>query len=66
MKVTYDQRTDTLTVLFREQSSVTDSDEDKPGVILDYDESGNLVSLEVMDASKRVTDARHVEFLSTG
>jgi hypothetical protein len=31
-------------------------------VILDYDADGFLVSLEVLDASRRVTDARHVEF----
>ena len=65
MKVTYDRRTDTLTMLLRENSPVAESDENKPGVILDYDGHGNLVSLEVLDASKRVTDARHVEFQST-
>lgn len=65
MKVTYDRRTDTLTMLLRDNSPVAESDENKPGVILDYDDHGNLVSLEVLDASKRVTDARHVEFQST-
>ncbi len=45
-----------------EQSPITESDEDKPGVILDYDEHGNLVSLEILDASCRVTEAGRVEF----
>jgi len=62
VKVTYDQRTDTLTVILRDGVPVAESDEDKPGVILDYDEEGNLISLEVLDASKRVTDTRKIEF----
>ena len=62
MKVTYDPRTETLTVVLRNGVRVAESDEDKPGVILDYDEAGNLISLEVLDASERVTDARRVEF----
>ncbi len=65
MKVTYDQRTDTLTVILRDGVAVAESDEDKPGVILDYDEQGNLISLEILDASKRVTDARKIEFQAT-
>lgn len=62
MKVIYDPRTDTLSVILREDVSVAESDEDKPGVILDYDGQGNLVSLEILDASRRVTEARRVEF----
>ncbi len=62
MKVIYDPRTDTLSMILREQSAITESDEDKPGVILDYDEHGNLVSLEILDASRRVTEAQRVEF----
>ncbi len=65
MKVAYDPRTDTLTVILKENVRVTESDEDKPGVILDYDEGGQLVSLEILDASKRVTETRRVEFQLT-
>lgn len=62
MKVTYDVKADTLTMVLRENVPVAESDEDKPGVILDYDDAGNLVSIEVLDASERVTEARKVEF----
>ena len=66
MKATYDAETDTLIIVLRPDADVAESDEDKPGVILDYDDQGNLVSLEVLDASKRVTEARRIEFETTG
>lgn len=62
MKVSYDPRTDTLSVILREGVVVAESDEERPGVILDFDENGNLVSLEVLDASTRVTDTRRVDY----
>jgi len=65
MKVIYDPRTDSLTVILKEGVAVAESDEDKPGVILDYDEHGNLLSLEILDASRRVTDARKIEYQTT-
>ena len=66
MKVSYDKTTDTLSVILKDNTPVAESDEDKPGIILDYDAVGNLVSLEILDASKRVTEARKVEFQTTG
>ncbi len=62
MKVAYDSKTDTLTVILKDTTPVAESDEEKPGIILDYDESGNLVSLEILDASSRVTETRKMEF----
>jgi YD repeat-containing protein len=64
MKVHYDGKTDTLTVIFRE-ASVAESDEDKPSVILDYDAEGNLVSIEVLDASRRIQDPQTVTLAAT-
>ena len=63
MKVSYDPTTDILSIVLRDDRAVAESDEDKPGVILDYDNEGNLVSLEVLDASTRVSDTRKVEYL---
>jgi len=61
MKVNYDNETDTLTIIFTE-TPVAESDEDKPGVILDYDDKGNLVSLEILDASQRVNLPSKIEY----
>jgi uncharacterized protein YuzE len=65
MRVNYDAETDTLTVVFRDVP-VAESDEDKPGVILDYDATGNIVSIEVLDASKRVQEPRSVTLATHG
>jgi YD repeat-containing protein len=65
MKVTYDAHTDTLTFQLK-AGPVAESDEDKPGVILDYDAAGNLIGIEVLDASQRVEEARTMQFQVAG
>lgn len=62
MKISYDPETDTLRILLG-QASIEESDEDKPGIILDYDKDGNLVGLEVLDASTRVQNPRALEYV---
>jgi uncharacterized protein YuzE len=61
MNVSYDSETDTLVIVLRE-AAIAESDEEKPGFILDYDEDGGLVAVEVLDASTRVADPRRVVF----
>lgn len=65
MRVIYDQQTDTLTIILTD-SKVIESDEEKPGMILDYDESGNIVSLEILDASRRVTQPTQIVYELAG
>lgn len=66
MKASYDPKTDTLSLILKDGATVAESDEDKPGVILDYDERGDLVSMEILDASRRVTEARKMDFQVAG
>ena len=43
-------------------SEVDSSQEIKPGVILDYDAAGNVIGLEILDASQRVQNPAAMEF----
>ena len=52
-------------MILKDDMVVAESDEDKRGVILDYDDRG-LVSLEILDASRRLTDAARIEYQATG
>jgi len=61
VKVIYDAEPDALSVILNDLPAA-ESDEDKPGVILDYDASGNLVSVEILDASQRVGMPTQIEY----
>jgi len=63
--VTYDPEVDVLRILLSD-TPIEESDEDKPGVILDYDKDGYVVGLEILEASKRTTNPRSVEYAVTG
>lgn len=65
MKVTYDPQVNVLRILLN-NSPIEESDEDKPGVILDYDCLGNIVGLEILDASKRAGNPRFFEYSVVG
>ena len=64
MKVTYDPETDVLRVVFS-NVPVDESDEDKPGVILDYDKDSHIVAIEILDASKQIENPRSLEYAVT-
>jgi uncharacterized protein YuzE len=61
MKVTYDPDVDVLRIVLSSRP-VEESDEDKPGVILDYDREGNIVGLEVLAASERIENPRSIDY----
>jgi uncharacterized protein YuzE len=55
MRVKVDRETDAL--YFRlDESRVVESEEVRPGVILDFDESERVVGVEFLGISKRATD----------
>lgn len=64
MKITYEAEADILRIIFSE-SPIEESDEDKPGIILDYSREGKIVGLEILDASKQMVNPRQVEFAAS-
>ena len=59
MKVNYHPETDSLYIDLSEQPSV-ESREVSEGVVLDYDASGNLVGIDIDNASSKVELHRFV------
>lgn len=65
MKITYDPEVDVMRIIFS-NAPIEESDEEKPGVILDFDRDGNVVGMEILDASRRMENPKIVEYAVTG
>ena len=55
MKVIFDPETDTMSLIFR-NDSIAESDEVRKGIIIDYGKDGRIVSMEILDASEQITE----------
>jgi uncharacterized protein YuzE len=51
MRISYDEKTDALYLRLKE-TTYYESDEVKQGILLDYDDKGNLIAIEILDASQ--------------
>lgn len=65
MRIIYDQEVDILRIVLND-SDINEIDEHKPGVIIDYDDQGNVIGLEILDASERIEDPRTLEYAVRG
>ncbi len=61
MKVKYDKETDILYIKLSDES-IEESDQDKKGIILDYSKAGNLMGIEILNASKSSLNPTKVEY----
>jgi uncharacterized protein YuzE len=63
MRVRFDEGADALYVRI-DESPVVESDEVRPGVVLDLDERGEIVGIEILRVAQRLPTAelRHMEF----
>lgn len=61
MKMTYNPQEDTLRILFR-SAPIHDSETHQAGLILDFDQNGKIVGLELAEASTLMSRPETIEF----
>ena len=64
MNIKYDHEVDVLRIIFN-NNPIAESDEEKTGLILDYDKDGNVFGMEILQASRRVEDPFACDFAVT-
>lgn len=62
MKIVYTKDEDALFVTLRDDRRYSESEEVAPGVVLDFDEDGNVVALEIYD---RASEKANLSVLAT-
>ena len=65
MKVKYNKEVDIMVLEFL-KGVVHESDEINPGMIFDFDKDGNLLRVEILDASTKNITPNKVEYEFTG
>jgi len=63
MQVKYDKETDILYISLSNEI-VAESDEEKAGIILDYSSSGNIVGIEILQASLKMPEPMKIEYIA--
>ena len=59
MKIEYDQQADAMYIRLR-AGTVAESDEVRPGVVLDFDSNGQVLGIEMIDVSERTDNPREL------
>jgi uncharacterized protein YuzE len=56
MNIKFDKETDIVYLRFSDVPTTVgaESDEEKPGIIIDYDKNGNIVGIELLDAPRKM------------
>ncbi|MEO5331425.1 MAG: DUF2283 domain-containing protein [Magnetococcus sp. YQC-5] len=65
MKVIYNPEVDVLRVVFSD-TPIDESESEKSGIILDYDQEGRLVGMEILNASQCMEHPWSVECALAG
>jgi len=59
MVIKYDKEIDVIYIRLSD-NKIIESNEDKQGIILDYDGAGNIVGIEILNASKKTSQPNGV------
>ncbi|MBP9502961.1 MAG: DUF2283 domain-containing protein [Candidatus Promineofilum sp.] len=54
MKLKIDKESDALYFRLDETTKISDSEEVEPGIILDFDENGHVIGIEMLNLSSRI------------
>jgi uncharacterized protein YuzE len=64
LKIIYDRQGDVLRILLT-NAPIERTDARCPGVLLDFDQDGELVGMEVQQASRRMQSPSEIDFVET-
>ncbi len=62
MKIKYDKETDIIYIQFTD-AEIVESDEEKRGMIIDYDIHGNIVGIEYLNASQKMINPEEIKYV---
>jgi uncharacterized protein YuzE len=62
MKIKYDPEVEVIRITLKDVA-IEESDEETPGIILDFDSDGNVVGIEILQASKRIDNPQAIEYM---
>lgn len=61
MVIKYNKETDSIYIEIT-KTKVAESDQEKKDIILDYDEAGNIVGIEILNASKKTKQPNGISY----
>jgi uncharacterized protein YuzE len=61
MKIKFDKEADAIYLRLSDAEIVV-SDEEKPGIVIDYDKDGNIVGIELLEASKKTDNPASLNY----
>lgn len=61
MKIKYDKKVDVLYISLSHEP-VKESDESKPGIIIDYSDNASIVGIEILNASKKMQQPNKIDY----